>query len=1207
MPKIILFIIATLSLVSTSVFAQSEAQIILEKKLEAVLKEKNTIVALAKLDALKMDASFVLRRDYFETLKIAYAKSKDPLVKFNLYRSIAWAARELHDTSLGYMGEKGLGADQGCVRDYAIVGPFENPSMENLEKALGPETGELGPFAGRFETIDWRKIPHYDYRCVVSLAHFIQPATSAVVYTSTTLDLPKAKNATLLLGSASAYKIWVNGKLVGESKDDFGLLVDGDAWKVKLKKGKNSVLIKFASTQEGSFAHILRVVDSKTLQPLPFKSSARLKSEKTTAAKITKDENGLGQQIKKTTKGSGDAAAWAAHYWAVELPEDAATPWRNTADRLMKNKKGLSSEALFQLSRTYEEYWKKRDILEEVYARKDYSDAAYALSDLYLEGLTLLDKQRSKKIIHNLKKEGFFNIWKRAEWEYNNGSKRKARRLFSPIWSSKVPAILRYKEALVSKFENKVELQKVRFALEKQTFNDGGIAAKKYANDLIAGNYDEALIYLRELRRWLPHSTALAKKEATILEAKGEAEKGLNILEERIKLSPGDSGLYEAKAELLIRMGEKEAATQTIKRILVYYPQDQNVKQRLRFLIPQEAAFYANWTIENVRERASKMKISQHATDTILEQSITKVSKNGLSTKFVQHVERVNTKEGKESAKYQRAYFQGGEEEAEVVKVIIHKKDGSISENFESWVSGGTRKKSTTYNDSATLFMEAKDVEVGDLIEFRYTISQVSSENFRGDYFGDIAYLQNTTPIGFERYAVIYPKTWKLFFRKPKLKHVRFDDKLPKGDAIEKDYHSTSFDFQNVPEVKTDQSQPGHSEVYDYISVSNKETYNEIGKWWWDLVHEQLIVDDEIKNKVKELTKGKKDDREKMKAIHNYVVRNTRYLHVGLGIHGWKPYRTTTCFRNRYGDCKDKAALLKVMLEEAGIKTNLVLVRTRSLGDLDEYPASMHIFNHAISYVPKFDLFLDGTAEYNGTTELTPMDQGARGIIIEDGGNARWVRLPVDKASNNLVVHEMDISVGGDITRIQGKIVAKGSNAVFYRHVLEDSERRDEVLEKQLSSLYPGTKLISAKYANLLNLEKETVIQYVVEGANILKSNGARKYLLPMGRTQNLLDRFAKSAKRYQDLTISTPFKSHTKIRYVLSKYALKTMPDNYEAKSRFGSIKIQYKKYGKEFLVDVEYSIDVQRISKDDYGAFREFLRDATQHLNTSIEVGKE
>ncbi|MFB6350632.1 MAG: hypothetical protein ABEK29_02430, partial [Bradymonadaceae bacterium] len=90
--------------------------------------------------------------------------------------------------------------------------------------------------------------------------------------------------------------------------------------------------------------------------------------------------------------------------------------------------------------------------------------------------------------------------------------------------------------------------------------------------------------------------------------------------------------------------------------------------------------------------------------------------------------------------------------------------------------------------------------------------------------------------------------------------------------------------------------------------------------------------------------------------------------------------------------CKDKSSLMKVMLEEAGVEANLVLVRTRDLGTVDQRPASMHVFNHAIVYVPKLDLFLDPTAEFNGTTELTPMDQGAQALIVEDGGDARMTR-----------------------------------------------------------------------------------------------------------------------------------------------------------------------------------------------------------------------
>ena len=85
------------------------------------------------------------------------------------------------------------------------------------------------------------------------------------------------------------------------------------------------------------------------------------------------------------------------------------------------------------------------------------------------------------------------------------------------------------------------------------------------------------------------------------------------------------------------------------------------------------------------------------------------------------------------------------------------------------------------------------------------------------------------------------------------------------------------------------------------------------------------------------------------------------------------------------------------MLEAADIPAKLVLVRTRRLGHVDDFPASMHIFNHAITYVPSKDLFLDGTAEFNGTRELTPDGPGGAGT----DRRRRWRRalqleLPID-------------------------------------------------------------------------------------------------------------------------------------------------------------------------------------------------------------------
>ncbi len=1180
----------------------------LEKHLSALLEEKNTVVALAKLDDLKTHySSLVPRKYYFEALKKTYAKSKDPILRFSLYRSIAWSGRELQDMSMGFLGEKGIGAEQGCLRKFGIVGPFDNPSMESYDKAFGPELGEIGPFVGRFENVDWRKTPQFDYRCVVSLNHFIQPSTSAVVYVSTSIESEKAKKATLLFAASSAYKVWVNGDLVGKNRDDFGLLSDADAWKFSLKKGTNVVLIKLASTQEGGFVFQSRVVDQKDLRPLQFKNDLVTKSSKTKVQTPTPDSRGIRMQMIKTATLEGDAAAWAVSHWAGELSRDAATPWRNEADRLLKNKDSLSTLALVKIAETYEEYWKRRDLLEEAHKRGDYPETAYKLSRLYDNGLTLLDSRKSKNILYAIKKPTLRSIIAKARWEVNSGSKRKAEKIIAPIASLDIPAVLGVRESIYKSIGSQEKLAKIQSKQASQSYVNHGQKWSNINKAIKNKKPEEALKMIRDYRQWVPASVFAAKREARLLEAMGNQTEALAIFDQWISWSPGMDDLYKQKAKLLSRMGKKDEAIATLKRVLIFNPQDQNVKRRLAFLTPQQSMFYAKWVIGNIREEAKNMKRSQYPTDTIIDQSITKVSKNGLSSKFSQRVNRVNTKEGIEMAQYQRAYYQGGEEDAEVVKIIVHKKDGTSSENFDSWDSGGTRKQSTTYNDSATLTMKANDVEIGDLVEYRFLVTQIAGENFRGDYFGDIAYLQNTTPIGFERYAVIYPDSWKMFFRKPKLKHTRVENKRPDGSAIAKGFKSTAFDFRNVKEVKTDSSQPGYSEVYDYLLVSNKETYDQIGTWWWDLVEEQLIVDEEIRKKVKELTKGKKTERERLSAIHNYVVKNTRYLHVGLGIHGWKPYRTTTCFRNRYGDCKDKASLLKVMLEEAGIPANLVLVRTRSLGDLEDYPASMHIFNHAITYVPKYDLFLDGTAEFNGTNELTSMDQGARGLIIEDGGKAKWVKLPVDKAKTNLFKNDMYVKIDGKTNRVRGKLTAFGTHAVYFRQGLEDPERRNEVLEKYLSNMYSGATLVSAKYKNLGDLEKEVIIDYVIEGGRLLHNDGNRDFLLPMGNQKNLLQSYANQAKRNQVLTIRTPFANQTKVHYVFSNRSLKTLPEDVSIKSRFGSLKITYKKSNKELIADVEYSIDVQRVSVDDYKDFRAFLRDATQALNSSIEVGKE
>jgi transglutaminase-like putative cysteine protease len=114
-----------------------------------------------------------------------------------------------------------------------------------------------------------------------------------------------------------------------------------------------------------------------------------------------------------------------------------------------------------------------------------------------------------------------------------------------------------------------------------------------------------------------------------------------------------------------------------------------------------------------------------------------------------------------------------------------------------------------------------------------------------------------------------------------------------------------------------------------------------MGKWYWGLVKDQFVADDEVKRRVTEVTKGLTTPEDKVRAIYDYVVQKTRYVALEFGIHGFKPYRCAQIFARGFGDCKDKATLIVTMLKEAGIPATIVILRTGMRGDFEGAPASL--------------------------------------------------------------------------------------------------------------------------------------------------------------------------------------------------------------------------------------------------------------------------
>jgi Domain of Unknown Function with PDB structure (DUF3857)/Transglutaminase-like superfamily len=125
-------------------------------------------------------------------------------------------------------------------------------------------------------------------------------------------------------------------------------------------------------------------------------------------------------------------------------------------------------------------------------------------------------------------------------------------------------------------------------------------------------------------------------------------------------------------------------------------------------------------------------------------------------------------------------------------------------------------------------------------------------------------------------------------------------------------------------------------------------TWNDMGKWYGDLWQSRQSVSPEIHQKVQELTAGSATKLAQMRALARFGQSDIRYVAVELGIGGWQPHPAADVFVHRFGDCKDKAALLSTMLREIGIDSYHVAIHTRRGIVGPEVPPRLGIFNHAI-------------------------------------------------------------------------------------------------------------------------------------------------------------------------------------------------------------------------------------------------------------------
>ncbi|MCD4818419.1 MAG: DUF3857 and transglutaminase domain-containing protein [Candidatus Cloacimonetes bacterium] len=266
-----------------------------------------------------------------------------------------------------------------------------------------------------------------------------------------------------------------------------------------------------------------------------------------------------------------------------------------------------------------------------------------------------------------------------------------------------------------------------------------------------------------------------------------------------------------------------------------------------------------------------------------------------------------------------------------------------------------------------------------------------------------------------------------------------------------------------------------------HIKITTIESWEDISRWYHELVDPHLITNLEIREKVKELTKDLTTREEKAAKIFYWVAQKIRYLGVDKEKErpGYEPHDVIFTYETRGGVCRDKAALLVAMLREAGIESDVILIAS---GNRLNKEAPVVWFNHAItvSYDKKGtpEFFFDPTDE--NTKDFLPNYEEDSSYLIasEKGETLKIIPVSDPKNNNSTVIIQLELD---EKLNAKGKISYsfKGYSDTIIRSRFNRFTKQDykNYFEKLISNLHPNATLVSYNFSDPQNKEEDMKLE----------------------------------------------------------------------------------------------------------------------------------
>lgn len=563
----------------------------------------------------------------------------------------------------------------------------------------------------------------------------------------------------------------------------------------------------------------------------------------------------------------------------------------------------------------------------------------------------------------------------------------------------------------------------------------------------------------------------------------------------------------------------------------------------------------------------------------------------------------------------------------EAVAAVGYETDTGKVRDFHAWLirpSGQVKSygKDETIDiaDSNDVYDESRmktiigteDAEPGSVFGYQTTTEM------RPLFYQSTWYFQEKAPVVSSRRTLTLPAGWRA-------NSMTFNHTEVTPSANGTTY---TWELRDLPPLESEPASPTFANLVPRVDVRyfptegvknpgvrSFESWKDVSRWYSELSDTQAMPDERITAKARELTASAKTELDKIRAVGQYVQK-IQYISVQIGAGRFRPHAASEIMAKSYGDCKDKANLMRAMLKSLGIQSYPVLIFAGDPNYVREAWVSPSQFNHCIIAVKVSDetkaptvinlpavgrlLIFDATDDDTPVGDLPDHEQGSFALIAA-GDSGTLVKMPETPSEANSVDSQIaaTLSPDGGLTATLN-IRAIGQTAVDFRRDFHRLSRPEYVtgIERwitkgataaRVSKVEPTDRRSEGKFDLDVDFSAGAYGQLMQERLLVFKP-------ALVSRRDSL---FLTDATRVHPIVLESQAFTETLHLKLPAGFEVDELPDPLKIDASFGSYKTTYEVKDGELIFTRALAVHAATIPAAQYKGIRSFferIRNAEQ-----------